>query len=163
MDRGVWISWYNLPDNKRESYLTWLHDSYLPALVKKPGIEWAAHYLAEPGPPPERLGHTDDASIPQGGDYILLIGGSDAHVFSPPRPDEVFAPVTSDEAAMRALRTDERVAIMTEEARASGPAAAEANGAALSPCIQLGSFNALPEDEDALLAWYARWRMPRTP
>jgi hypothetical protein len=159
MDRGIKISWYNLPENKRDEYLSWLHGSYLPALLKQPGIAWAAHYLAEQGPPPERLGHTDDASVPNGGDYILLIGGTDAHVFSPPRPDEVFAPLTSNDEAMLAIRTDERVSIMTEEARASGPAAASAQGAGLSPAIQLGSFNAAPDDEHALLAWYARWRM----
>lgn len=161
MDRGVWISWYDLQPGKREAYLSWLHERYLPVMLKRPGIAWAAHYLAEKGAPPARLAHTDDSSIPQGGDYILLIGADGAHTFSPPRPGEVFDPVTNDDEAMRALRVGERVSIMAEEARASGPEAAKhKEGMGLSRCIQLGTFNALPEEEDELLAWYARWRLP---
>ena len=30
MDRGVWATWYNLPDQGRGDYLAWLHGSYLP-------------------------------------------------------------------------------------------------------------------------------------
>lgn len=160
MDRGVCISWYDLPAAGREAYLSWLHGRYLPALLKKPGIAWAAHYAAQKGNPPERLGHTDDASVPAGGDYILIVGASDAHAFSPPHPYETFEPVTESDAAMRALRANERVAIMTEEARASGPESGQhPDGTGLAPCIQLGSFNALAGEEDELLAWYARWRM----
>ena len=160
MDRGVCISWYDLQPARREEYLQWLHGQYLPGMLKRPGIAWATHYSAEKGRPPERLGHTDDTSVPGGGDFILLIGATDAHVFSPPHPYETVAPVTSDDATMRALRVNERVSIMTEEARASGPQAQQhKEGAELAPCIQLGTFNALPAEEDELLAWYARWRM----
>ena len=160
MDRGIRLSYYDLADDKRDAYLAWLHERYLPALVKRPGIEWAAHYLAEKGPPPDRLVHTGDAKIPTGGDYILLVGATDANVFAPPHPKETFEPVTADEDKMLALRQRERVGVMAEQARASGPATRglDVNGTARA--IQLGTFNALPEDEDALLAWYARWRMP---
>ena len=160
MDRGVWISWYDLKPEKREAYLSWLHQRYLPAMLKKPGIAWAAHYVAEKEGPPARLAHTDDAAVPKGGDYILLIGASDAHAFSPPHPGETFEPITDSDAAMRALRVNERVSIMTEEARANGPEAKQQkDGTGLARAIQLGTFNALPGEEDELLAWYARWRM----
>ena len=160
MDRGIRISWYDLADDKRDAYLAWLHQRYLPAIIKRPGIEWAAHYVAEPGPPPARLNHTNDAKVPGGGDYILLVGGTDANAFSPPHPKESFEPVTADESSMTALRLRERVCIMAEQARCNGPAARGENGAGLARAIQLGTFNALPEKEDELLAWYARWRMP---
>lgn len=160
MDRGVCISWYDLQPARRDEYLSWLHERYLPAMLKRPGIAWAAHYLAEKGRPPERLAHTDDVSVPGGGDYMLLIGAADAHAFSPPHPYETFEAVTDSDAGMRALRVNERVSIMTEEARASGPESnQQQDGAGLARCIQLGTFGALPEDEDELLAWYARWRM----
>ena len=159
MDRGIRISFYDLADDKREQYLAWLHERYLPALVKRPGIEWAAHYLAEIGPPPARLKHTDE-KVPAGGDYILLVGATDANVFSPPHPKETFEPVTPDETAMAALRLRERVGVMAEQARASGPASRGEDAEGVARCIQLGTFNALPEEEDRLLAWYARWRMP---
>jgi hypothetical protein len=162
MDRGVWISWYDLDEAHRAEYLSWLHERYLPGIMKRPGIVWAAHYAAEPGPPPARLNHTTDASIPTGGDYILLIGAESAHAFSPPHPREKFEDVTEADKKMRARRVRERVSIMTEEARGQGPAAARDQAPGLSRCIQLGTFNAGPTraDEDELLAWYARWRIP---
>jgi hypothetical protein len=160
MDRGLWISWYDLAQRNRDEYLAWLHERYLPGILKRPGVVWAAHYAAENMAPPGRLVHTTDATVPQGGDYILLIGAQTAHAFSPPRPGEMFEDVTDADKSMRALRVNERVSIMTEEARAEGPAMTRDMGAGPSRCIQLGSFNAGPQqaDEDELLAWYARWR-----
>ena len=62
---------------------------------------------------------------------------------------------------MLALRVGERVNIVTEEARAAGPAAKRREGShTLAPCIQLGSFNAGSADEDEILDWYANWRLP---
>src|SRR5450756_2854312 len=43
-DRGLWVTWYDLPAEGRDAYLSWLHGTYLPALLKRPGILWAAHY-----------------------------------------------------------------------------------------------------------------------
>ena len=34
-DRGLWITWYDLPESGRDAYLIWLHESYLPALLKR--------------------------------------------------------------------------------------------------------------------------------
>lgn len=162
MDRGLWISWYDLSKENRNEYLSWLHERYLPDIVKRPDVAWAAHYAAEQMTAPGRLAHTDDASVPKGGDYILLIGAETAHAFSPPRPGETYSPVTKVDDRMRALRSGERVSIMTEQARADGPAAMKHTGPGPSRCIQLGSFNAGPNegDDDELLAWYARWRLP---
>jgi hypothetical protein len=160
MDRGIRICFYDLADDQRDAYLAWLDERYLPALLKRPGIVWAAHYLAEKGAPPERLAHTDDGKVPAGGDYILLVGAVDANAFAPPHPQEKFEPVTADEEKMLALRRNERVSIMAEQARAAGPATRGVDVEGTARAIQLGTFNALPEDEDALLAWYARWRMP---
>ena len=61
---------------------------------------------------------------------------------------------------MLSMRTGERVCIMTEVARRDGPEANQREGKlALSPCIQIGAFNAgNTECEDELLAWFAGWR-----
>lgn len=155
---GLRINWYDLQPAQRDGYLSWLHERYLPALLKRPGIEWVAHYLAERRSVPARLTNTGDRAVPGGGDYILLVGAATPHVFAAPNPSETYTPVTENEAAMLALRKNERVSIMVEEARVSGPEAAKHKAAA--PCIQLGSFNAVPEDENQLLSWYARWRLP---
>jgi hypothetical protein len=162
MDSGMWISWYDLAEANRGEYLSWLHERYLPGVLKRPGIRWAAHYACEKGSPPARLAHTSDAAVPTGGQYILVIGAETAHAFSPPRPGESVDDVTPEERAMRAHRVRERVSIMTEEARAQGPAFNAQVWPGLSRCIQLGSFNAGPKkgDDEELLAWYARWRLP---
>jgi hypothetical protein len=70
MDKGLWISWYDLGEADTKGYLSWLHEHYLPGILKRTGIIWAAHYEAEKMAPPSRLGHTKDQSVPQGGEYI---------------------------------------------------------------------------------------------
>ena len=44
LDRALWISWYDLPDSGRDAYLSWLHGTYMPKLVKRPGFLYAAHF-----------------------------------------------------------------------------------------------------------------------
>ncbi|MBI4192052.1 MAG: hypothetical protein HY525_16115 [Betaproteobacteria bacterium] len=167
MDRALWISWYNLPGDGRDAYLAWLHGSYLPRILKQPGVLWAAHYASAKIAPHPRIRFTDDKSVPGGTDYILLLGAGNSHPFAkdvrvfvelvPRQPD---TDLSDDDRNMLAMRRGERVNIMVEEARVDGPEAAQrAAGTAPGPCIQLGSFNA-NSFEAELLAWYARWRMP---
>lgn len=169
MDRALHISWYDLPEKGRDKYLAWLHGTYLPEVLRKPEVLWAAHYASEGLQIPARIRHTDDASVPKGNDYILLLGGESSHVFTPSAksyadgaPMRFPGNVSDRDAEMLALRSGERTCIMTEEARVNGPEATRREGKiALSPCIQLGSFNAgSSEAEEELLAWYADWRMP---
>lgn len=169
MDRALWISWYNLRDESRDAYLSWLHGTCIPNVLKKPGVLWAAHYASEKITLPPRIRHTDDRSVPAGTDYILLLGAENSHAFSKdprvfvdPTSGKRDADLTEEDRKMLAMRIGERVNIMTDEARVDGPEARQrAGGTAPSPCIQLGSFNAgSREAEDELLAWYARWRMP---
>ena len=167
MDRALWISWYDLPDDDVDAYLAWAHGTYLPALVMRPGILYGAHFrtVVTPGVPPGggRLAHTTDPKVPAGNAYILIFGAEDAHAFARPTPRKLHAELSAQDRSMLALRRAERVNIFTEEARAAGLDAKkrEAN-AALSPCIQLGSFHSGPDDgdEDDLLAWYAQCRLP---
>ena len=41
LDRALWISWYDLPDAGRDAYLSWAHGTYMPAMVKRPGVLYA--------------------------------------------------------------------------------------------------------------------------
>jgi len=161
LDRALRISWYDLANGNRDAYLTWLHGTYMPLMVKRPGVVWAAHFECEKGPPPDRLKHTDDKSVPTGNGYILLYGAKDAHAFSDPAPGEPRPEPSAEETRMLAMRVGERVNIFTDEAQADGPGAKRRDPkAGLSPCIQLGSFNCPGPDENEMLAWYARWRLP---
>ena len=47
MDRAFWITWYDLPDNGREQYLDWLHETYIQKITARPGVLWAAHFASE--------------------------------------------------------------------------------------------------------------------
>jgi hypothetical protein len=165
LDRGLWITWYDLPAGGRDAYFSWLHGTQMPRLLKQPGILWAAHYECEKKPPPSggvhRLRETDDASIPRGNEYILLLGAETAHAFANLTPRRFSTQLSADDRKMLGLRTGERVNIVTEEARADGPSAGRREGKwALSPYIQLGSFNAGSAPEDELLDWYANCRLP---
>jgi len=164
VDRGVWITWYDLPAAGRDAYMSWLHGAWLPRLLQEPGILWGAHYECEKKPPPSggvhRLRETDDKSIPRGNDFILLLGAETAHAFAKLLPGRSKPPSPAD-AKMLALRSGERVNVVTEEARADGPSVGKRKGKwNLSPYIQLGSFNAGSVDEHELLDWYATVRLP---
>lgn len=166
MDRALWVSWYDLPDSGHHAYLSWAQNNYMPALVKRPGFLWGAHYrsVVPPGVPGGgRLKHTNDAAVGTGNGYIMLFGAEDAHAFARPTPRELHAELSKEDQKMLALRDKERVNIMTDEARADGLDSKQREAkAALSPCIQLGTFQPGTHegDEDDLLAWYARCRLP---
>jgi hypothetical protein len=164
-DRGLWISWYDVADEARADYLNWTHNVYLPALLQRPGYLWAAHYQTV-----ERMQtirrenateHPAVAGVPRGRQFLLLVGAADANVFGQPTPREVHAALPEAGRKMLALRANERVNVMAEVGRVTGPEAkAYADGVRGTPCIQLGSFNCAVEDEEEMLAWYAQSRMP---
>ena len=166
-DRALWITWYDLPPDGREAFLSWLHGSYVPALLTRPGILWAAHYASVERGSSRTLRrdgaklHPDAANVPAGNRYILLVGAEHAHVFGGPAPSELHAALPGPDRTMLAMRGGERVNIMVEAARVDGPEEkGYAGGMMLAPCIQLGSFNCPYQDEEDMLAWYARSRMP---
>ena len=168
MDKGLWISWYNLADAGRDAYLSWLYGTYIPGILRKPGVLGAAHYASTKMPPLPHIRHTDDRSVPTGNDYVLIFGAETAHAFSKGvnafikrDPSKLHAELSEADKKMLSLRIGERVCITTEETRVDGPEAKSRGGSLTpSPCIQLGSFNVGScEVEDELLSWYADWRM----
>ncbi len=167
MDRALWITWYDLPEGGLDAYLAWLYDIYIPQQLRRPGFLWAAHYASEENivyaGRKGRLKNMNDGSVPDGTRFILLFGGEQAGVFLAPTPAELHAGLPAAERHMLAARTGERVNIMVEQARVHGPDAGTLDAAtALSPCIQLGSFNpgAAPGDEENLAGWFAQCRLP---
>lgn len=169
MDRALWISWYDLADADREAYFQWLQQRYIPQRLAQSGFLWAAHFKSEVNPRMSgvplgeegRLRHTDDPALPKGNAYILIFGAETPHAFANPTPGKLHAGLAQEDRAMLARRGGERVNIMIAEDRVDGPdAGARKPGAALSPCIQLGSFNPGSADEEEIMAWYAQWRLP---
>ena len=165
MERALWITWYGLPASGRDAYLAWLHGKFIPRILKKPGVLWAAHYAAQAEPLPAggkaRLRHTDDPAVPTGNGYILIFGGKTPHAFADLVPHKLNPGLAADDRRMLAQRIGERANIVVEEDRAAGPSAKKREGKmALAPCIQLGSFNSGSAHDDEVLDWYANLRLP---
>ncbi|MBZ5659497.1 MAG: hypothetical protein LAO08_03750 [Acidobacteriia bacterium] len=165
-DRGLWITWYDLPANGREDYFSWLHATYLPAILKRPGYLWAAHYASmdlEGGAAnATRYHHVDDPRVGKGFHYMLLIAATDANVFGDPVPSVLHAALPEQGKKMLAMRMGERVNLFTETGRREGQAsAAYKEGMLGAPCIQVGSFDCELEFEEEMHAGYVLQRLPK--
>jgi hypothetical protein len=165
-DRGIWITWYDLPMEGRDAYFSWLHGTYLPGLLKRPGYLWAAHYASQDleggAENAKRYKHIDDPKVGKGYHYMLLIAATDASVFGDPVPSLINAALPEEGKKMLALRTGERMNIFTEACRREGRAlGAYKEGMTGAPCIQVGSFDCELEFEEQMHAGYVLERLPK--
>ena len=165
-DRGMWITWYDLPMEGREAYFSWLHGTYLPGLLKRPGYLWAAHYASQDleggAENATRYKHVDDPKVGKGYHYMLLIAATDASIFGDPVPSVLHAALPEQGKKMLAMRVGERMNLFTQacwrEGRALG---AYKEGLTGAPCIQVGSFDCALEYEEEMHAGYVLERMPK--
>jgi hypothetical protein len=165
-DRGLWITWYDLPDGGRDAYFSWLHGTYLPGLLKRPGYLWAAHYASQDleggAENSTRYKHVEDPRVGTGYRYMLLIAATDANVFGDPVPSVLHAALPEQGRKMLAMRMGERVNLFTETGRREGRAAASyKEGLTGAPCIQVGSFDCAMEYEEEMHAGYVLQRLPK--
>jgi len=165
-DRGLWITWYDLPMEGRDAYMTWLHGTYLPALLKRPGYLWAAHYASQDleggADNATRYKHVDDPKVGKGYHYMLLIAAADANVFGDPVPSVIHAALPEQGKKMLAMRTGERVNLFAEAGRQEGRAfSAYKEGMTGTPCVQVGSFDCPTEFEEEMHAGYVLERLPK--
>jgi hypothetical protein len=165
-DRGMWITWYDLPMEGRDAYFSWLHGTYLPGLLKRPGYLWAAHYASQDleggAENATRYKHVDDPRVGKGYHYMLLVAAIDANVFGDPVPSLINAALPEQGKKMLAMRTGERMNIFTETGRRDGRAlAAYKEGMTGAPCVQIGSFDCALEFEEEMHAGYVRERLPK--
>jgi hypothetical protein len=165
-DRGMWITWYDLPTEGRDAYFSWLHGSHLPALLKRPGYLWAAHYASQDleggDENAKRYHHVDDPKVGKGFHYMLLIAATDANVFGDPVPSVLHAALPEKDKKLLAMRMGERMNIFTETGRRDGTAhGAYKEGMLGTPCIQVGSFDCALEFEEEMHAGYVLERLPK--
>jgi len=165
-DRSLWITWYDLPIEGRDAYIAWLHGTYLPGLLKRPGYLWAAHYASQDleggAENAKRYRHVDDPRVGKGYHYMLLVAATDASVFGDPVPSLINAALPEEGKKMLAMRTGERMNIFTEACRREGRALpAYKEGMTGAPCIQVGSFDCELEFEEEMHAGYVLERMPK--
>jgi len=167
MDSGLFATWYDLPADTEAEYLDWLHHTYLPAMVRRPGYLWAAHVRNVVDPEREaasarRLVHTTDASVGTGFGFLLMFGAEDAHRFVDPSMEEIAAELDEVGRRMLAMRVGERSAIFVDAGRVEGSSSRKrAPGITPGPVIQFGTFNINDvANETEMNAWYARSRLP---
>lgn len=167
MDQGIWATWYDLDPGDRDSFLTWMHEDYLPSLKARPGFAWVAHYKSDGGGPAMRevrdgLITRPDEDIGSGSQFLMLVGAPSPHTFLNPSVLTVEAEQPATVRAMLAKRRGVRTAIFSEERRVDGPAAsARPPGTTPGPAIQMGSFRVRSiEEEFDLGCWYAQYRLP---
>lgn len=165
-DRALWITWYDLPTEGRDAYFAWLHGTYLPGLLKRPGYLWAAHYASQDleggAENAKRYKHVDDPRVGKGYRYMLLIAATDASIFGDPVPSLINKALPEEGKKMLAIRTGERMNIFTEACRREGLALpAFKEGMTGAPCIQVGSFDCELEFEEEMHAGYVLERMPK--
>ena len=165
-DRGIWITWYDLPTEGRDAYFSWLHGTYLAGLLNRPGYLWAAHYASQDleggAENSKRYRHVDDPKVGKGYHYMLLIAAADASVFGDPVPSLINAALPEEGKKMLAMRAGERMNIFTEACRREGRAlSAYKDGMTGAPCIQVGSFDCELEFEEEMHAGYVLERLPK--
>ena len=157
------MTWYDLPLEGRDAYLSWLHETHIPGLLKRSGFLWAAHYASVDKatiPKAKDKNRTDDASVPASDRYILLVGAEDANVFLNPVPTALRAELPDESKKMLALRIS-RARTYGGVCQSRGPAIKEyQDGMALAPCVQIGSYDCRWQHEEEMLAWYTQWRLP---
>lgn len=167
MDTGIWATWYDLEEDRKEEFLGWLHGEYLPFLAGRPGYLWVAHYRAEAGSEAMRRLRDDIIARPQedigsGTQFLMLVGAAEPGVFFEP---SILEPEFDGGARFRdslGLRRGVRTGIFLEEMRVVGPAPRDpGTGLTAAPAIQMGSFrmSTLAEEID-LGRWYRQLRLP---
>lgn len=169
MDRGIWATWYDIQEQHRKKYMSWLHSDYLPQLLMRPGYMWAAHYEVVGGGggkggsdlySPDRKDGSD-IGIGIGTEFILLVGAATPHTFFNPSLAQLEKQQDSETREMLALRQGTRTCILTEVDRVDGPEIIKRpTGTTPGPVIQMGAFNMQTiDDEFELAAWYAQDRL----
>ena len=82
VDRGFWISWHDLPKETEGEHIAWLHGTYIPKILSRPGVLWAAHFKTVLTAPGTHMLRTKDPAVPNGSDYVLIFGGESTMAFT---------------------------------------------------------------------------------
>lgn len=168
MERGIWATWYDLPDEGRDEYLDWLHSDYLPSLQARPGIAWTAHYENDGGGPDmqkvrDRFPRSEGMEgVGDGTRFLMLAGAVEPWTLLAPGVIAEQDALTGEARRMLDLRRGVRPSLFSVFARIDGPDMdRRPAGTTPGPAIQMGSFRAKTlADEFDVGQWYAQYRLP---
>lgn len=173
---GLLATWYDLEPGHEDEYLAWVHSVYCPAISRRPGYEWVAHYRivddhqqnAADGDKSEVLAVTQQmrmvdqsaAKYGQGRQFLMLSGAADPKAFISPFHAAADEAMGGDAARMLGFRRQVRTTIFTDVLRQPGPARVQNARGMPTARIQLGGLRPAEEVETDLLRWYVDERFP---
>lgn len=157
--------WYDVPADKTDGFLQWLHADFLPKLRALEGIVWVGHYKVRQktdAPPvaggPVRV-ETKDPTVPTGGQYVLITAGVSPETFL--AWESKVSVLEKENAGKLGQRTNWRQAVFVEEVRVDGHDAQPGWTETAPPAVQMGNFNVrTPDDEIELGQYYRLVRFP---
>ena len=166
-DRGIWATWYDLPEEMESEYFSWLHEEHILAALDRPGYLWAAHYRSirseyhNSSAVQKAKRFMDEPDLGHGGNYLLLFGADSAHAFLDPAPDDLLKNYDTRSREMLTRRRGDRSAFFTEVGRVDGPEIAKRGpGLTPAPMIQMGAYRADDENYNIDVAlWYVHHRL----
>jgi hypothetical protein len=166
-DKGVWATWYDLEDSRKDEFLAWMHGEYLPFLGGRPGYLWAAHYESNGGGAAmrhlrDKVLARPDEDVGSGTQFLLLVGAATPETFLDPSVLEPDLGGGPRHQSMLALRRGVRTGVYLEQARVTGPAPRDPrHGLTSAPAIQMGSLRMRTvEGEFDIGRWYIQLRLP---
>lgn len=165
MDNALWATFYDLPKENRDSYLSWFHGVFIPRMLSRPGYLWAAHY--EKAYAGERfqkvldsLTRSEDPSVAGGTGFLALFGAESTRTFYDLGRHAREELLGDETGKMLGVRLHPLEFVYTVEWRIDGPdAPLRPSDGTSAPAIQTGRFDA-PGAEKDLGAWYACERLP---
>ncbi|MBI3709181.1 MAG: hypothetical protein HY246_16115 [Proteobacteria bacterium] len=167
VDKGVWATWYDLEDGRKDEFLAWMHAEYLPFLRERPGYLWVAHYESNGGGAAmrhlrEKVLARPDEDVGSGTQYLMLVGAATPESFLDPSVLEPDLGGGPRHLSMLALRRGVRTGVYLEQARVTGPAPRDPrHGLTSAPAIQMGSLRMRTvEGEFDIGRWYIQLRLP---
>lgn len=170
VDETIWMTWYDLPEAGSAEYLSWLHGSYIPQMLRRPGYLWAAHFRRLAYPRPEVAEYAarlqaptnDTPGLGRGSQYVLMFGADRLETFLPAPAYKLEAAEPETAREMLRVRQGVRSSVFRDAMRQNGPAvASRPQPGPPGPRIQLGSWQLYPGMEGEMWYWYLSGRYPQ--
>jgi hypothetical protein len=174
--RGLLATWYDIEPGREAEYLAWANAVYFPALARRKGYQWVAHYRtladdkqqAVDGGDSKLVAYTQQmrqvdkssAEFGQGSKFLLLVGAKDPTVFLSPYHAIEDDRLGGAAQKMLALRRGLRTSMFDDIVRQPGPSHLQFARGMPSARIQMGGLRTLNNAETDLLRWYVDERFP---
>lgn len=173
---AILATWYDVDPNREAEFLAWANSVYFPALAKRRGYLWVAHYRTQADDKQQAVDGLDSplvaytqqmrqvdkssAEYGQGRQFLLLVGASDVTSFLSPYHAVLDDRLGGGAKEMLALRRGVRTSIFDDIVRQPGPAHMKFANGMPARRIQMGGLRIINNVETDLLRWYVDERFP---